>query len=178
MVFCVLPIAHQYEFHMILQWCEAAAQEAEMTLWPPSSSQPVASDAVPHQPDLVQLLALADQRQCEKLVGNCVTQLISSNGDDVMRQALVSRHLGPMVDGLRSETKSEIIWRMAGLPQSLKVSFNESTSYFPFINASVNGMLIFRGGSRTLGGCYLCLQRSFPSRKMIIPSSAWLAADL
>ena len=91
-----------------------------MMLWPLSPIQPVALDAVPRQPGLVQWLALADQRHCEELVGSCVTQLTASNGD-VMRQALVSRHLGPMVDGLSSETKSGIIWRMLGLPLSMKV---------------------------------------------------------
>jgi hypothetical protein len=92
-------------------------------LWP--SSEPVTSASVPHQPGLVQWLALADQKHCEELVESCVTQLTSSDGD-MMRQALTSRSLGPLVDGLSSETKSDIIWRMAGLPLSIKVGMGLS----------------------------------------------------
>ena len=78
----------------------------------------------PNQPGLVQWLSLADQRHCEELVGSRVTQLTASNGD-VMRHALVSRHLGPLVD---SGLKPDIIWRMAGLPLSLKVIYPVSDS--------------------------------------------------
>ena len=120
--FRIFPIAHQYELQMILKWCHQAAQRESMILWPPAS---IATDAVPLQPGMVQWLALADQRHCEELVGSCVAQLTSSDGD-IMRQALVSRHLGPMVDGLSSETKSDIIWRLAGLPQSLMVGLPQS----------------------------------------------------
>ena len=116
--FRILPIAHQYGLQMILKWCHQAAQRESMILWPPTS---IATDAVPLQPGLVQWLAMADQRHCEELVGSCVAQLTASNGD-IMRRALVSRHLGPMVDELSSETKSALLWRMTGLPQSLKVS--------------------------------------------------------
>ena len=69
-------------------------------MWP-SSSLPITSALVPLLPGLVQWLALADQKHCAELVGSCITQLTSSNGD-AMRQALVSRHLGPLVDGLSS----------------------------------------------------------------------------
>ena len=88
-------------------------------MWP--SSQLVASASIPDQPGLVQWLALADQRHYEELVGSYATQLTASNSD-LMRQALVFRHLGPLVEGLSSETKSDIIWKMAGLPLSIKVT--------------------------------------------------------
>ena len=116
----LFPIAHQYELHIVLRWCLRAAQASPMQMWP-STSQPISSASVPNQPGLVHWLALADQKHCEELVGSCITQLTSSDGD-VLRQALVSRHLGPLVDGLSSETKSDIICRMAGLPLSIKVS--------------------------------------------------------
>ena len=118
--FRILPIAHQYELQTVLRWCQQAAQRQTLPLWPPSSTQPVALDTVPHQPGLVQWLALAEQRHCDELIGSCVTQLTAFNGD-FMRQALVSRHLGPMVDGLSSETKSDLLWNMSGLPLSIKV---------------------------------------------------------
>ena len=118
--FRIFPIAHQYDLRVVLEWCfETVGATQPMPLWP--SSEPVTSASVPYQPGLVQWLALADQKHCEELVGSCVTQLTASDGD-VMRQALVSRHLGPLVDGLSSETKSGIIWKMAGLPLSIKVS--------------------------------------------------------
>ena len=117
--FRLFPIAHQYDLRLIQEWCTEAVGAAQpIPLWP--SSEPVTSASVPHQPGLVQWLALADQKHCEELVGSCVTQLTSLNGD-VMRQALVSRHMGPLVDGLSSDTKSDIIWRLVGLPLSIKV---------------------------------------------------------
>ena len=117
--FRIFPIAYQYDLHVVLEWCTEAVGAAQpISLWP--SSEAVTSASVPHQPGLVQWLALADQKHCDELLGSCVTQLTSSNGN-VMRQALASRHLGPLVDGLSSETKSDIIWKMAGLPPSIKV---------------------------------------------------------
>ena len=143
--FRLFPIAHQYDLKVVLEWCtEAVGAAGRMPLWP--SSQPITSFSMPLQPGgLLQWLALADRKHCKELLGSCITHLTSSNGN-VMREALVSRHLGPLVDGLSSETKSDIIWTMAGLPLSIKVKImryalfvmwcdkhNTNSSPFPFV---------------------------------------------
>ena len=114
----ILPIAQQYDFCSIQSWCEEAFQRSQLDLWP---SDPIASSEVLNHPGLVQCLALADAKQCDTVVQSCLSQLIKPGADETIRGALASPYLYKMMDGLRSETKTHIICRMAGLPKNHKV---------------------------------------------------------
>ena len=103
--------------HVVLKYSEAAfeaaSKAAPLALWP---SAPIASSQVPKHPGLVQWLALADSKQCAPLVESCLSQLLPSDSNDTIRRALASPHLCKLVDGLHSETKTDIMRKMAGLP--------------------------------------------------------------
>ena len=115
--FRIFPIAHQYNMHVVLKYSEAAfeaaSKAAPLALWP---SAPIASSQVPKHPGLVQWLALADSKHCAPLVECCLSQLLPSDSNDTIRRALASPHLCKLVDGLHSETKTDIMRKMAGLP--------------------------------------------------------------
>ena len=115
--FRIVPIAHQYNMRAILKFSEAAfetaGKAAPLALWP---SVPIASSQVPKHPGLIQWLALADSKQCAPLVESCLSQLIPADSNDTIRRALASPHLCKLVDGLHSETKTDIMRKMAGLP--------------------------------------------------------------
>ena len=115
--FRIFPIAHQYNMRVVLKYSEAAFETASkvapLALWP---SAPIASSQVPKNPGLVQWLALADSKQCAPLVESCLSQLLPSDSNDTIRRALASPHLCKLVDGLHSETKTDIMRKMAGLP--------------------------------------------------------------
>ena len=115
--FRIFPIAHQYNMRVVLKYCEAAfetaSKAAPLALWP---SVPIASSQVPKHPGLVQWLALADSKHCAPLVESCLSQLLPSDSNDTIRRALASLHLRKLVDGLHSETKTDIMCKMAGLP--------------------------------------------------------------
>ena len=123
--FRIFPIAHQYDMRVIVKYTEAAFESASkaapLALWP---SAPIASSQVPNHPGLIQWLALADAKQCAPLVESCLSQLLPSDSNDTIRRALASPHLCKLVDGLHSETKTDIMCKMAGLPLSYQlVSF-------------------------------------------------------
>jgi len=119
--FRIFPIVHQYSMQLMAGWCEKVFAESRMDLWP---SDPIASSDVPNHPGLVQCLALADAKQCDSMVQSCLSKLIkpgSVSSNESVFDALASPHLDNLIDGLRSETKSKIIRRMAGLPEGFKV---------------------------------------------------------
>ena len=114
--FRIFPIAHQYNMRVILKYSErafeAARKTASLDLWP---STPITSSEVPKHPGLVQWLALADSKHCAPLVESCLSQLLPLDSNDTIRRALASPHLRKLVDGLHSETKTDIMSKMAGL---------------------------------------------------------------
>ena len=119
--FRIFPIVHQYGMQLMVGCCETAFERSKLDLWP---SDPMASSEVPDHPGLVQCLALADAKQCDSMVQSCLSQLIkpgSVSSHDTVFDALASPHLDTLIDGLRSDTKSKIIRRMAGLPEGYKV---------------------------------------------------------
>ena len=119
--FRILPIAQQYDLCSIRSWCEEAFERSQLDLWP---SDPIDSSEVLNHQGLVQCLALADAKQCDSVVQSCLSQLIKPGpvpSHDTVFDALASPHLDTLIDGLRSETKSKIIRRMAGLPDCYKV---------------------------------------------------------
>ena len=116
--FRIFPIAHQYEMRTILVWCSGAVGKATLDLWP---SAPIASSQVPKHPGLVQWLALADAKQCAPLVETCLSQLLCQESNDAIHEAAASPHLSPLIDGLRPETKTSIIYQMAGMPLGFQV---------------------------------------------------------
>ena len=121
----ILPIAHEYEMEMILMCCEKAFERGQPDLWP---SEPIASSKVANHPGLVQCLALADDKHRDSIVQSCLSKLIKPGADDttMIRDALSSPHLYKLMDGLRSETKTNIMCRMAGLvPQKVSTKQNE-----------------------------------------------------
>ena len=121
--FRIFPIAHKYGMELMLRCCEKAFERGQMDLWPP---QPIASSEVANHPGLVQCLALADERHCDSVVQNFLSKFIKPGADDttLIRDALSSPHLYKLMDGLRSETKTHIMCRMAGLTtQSVSVTF-------------------------------------------------------
>jgi len=128
--FRILPVAQQYDFGTIQSWCENAFERSQLDLWP---SDPIASSEVLDHPGLVQCLALADAKQCDSMVQSCLSQLIkpgSVSSHDTVFDALASPHLDTLIDGLRTETKSEIIRRMAGIPQGYKVGLKSERIFF------------------------------------------------
>ena len=119
--FRIFPIVHQYGMQLLIGCCETAFKRSQLDLWP---SEPIASSEVPNHPGLVQCLALADAKQCYSMVQSCLSQLIKPgpvSSHDTVFDALASPHLDTLIDGLRSDTKSKIIRRMAGLPEGYKV---------------------------------------------------------
>ena len=122
MAFRILPIAHQYDMRVILKYTErafeVASKAAPLDLWP---SVPIASSQVSKHPGLVQWLALADSKHCAPLVENCLSQLLCQVSDETIHEAVTSPHLRQLIDGLRPETKTSIICKMAGLPLGFQV---------------------------------------------------------
>ena len=102
---------------VVLKYSEAAFESANkaapLALWP---SAPIASSQVPKHPGIVQWLALADSKHCAPLVESCLSQLLPSDSNTTIRRALASPHLRKLVDGLHTETKTDIMCKMAGLP--------------------------------------------------------------
>ena len=101
-----------------MRWCCKAIDKAPLDLWP---SAPIASSEVPKHPGLIQWLALADSKQCAPLVETCLTQLLCQETDEAIYKAVASPHLRELIDGLRPETKTGIIFKMAGLPLGFQV---------------------------------------------------------
>ena len=99
-------------------WCSKAVDKAPLDLWP---SEPIASSEVPKHPGLVQWLALADSKQCAPLVATCLSQLLCQESDEAIHEAVASPHLRNIINGLRPETKTNIICKMAGLPLGFQV---------------------------------------------------------
>ena len=116
--FRIFPIAHQYDMQLLQRWCRQAIRRAPLDLWP---SAPIASSQVPQHPGLVHWLALADSKQCTPLVEACLSQLLCQESDKAIHEALASPHLRQLIDGLRPETKTSIICKMAGLPLGFQV---------------------------------------------------------
>ena len=132
--FRIFPIVHQYGMQLMVGCCDKAFQRSQLDLWPSDS---IASSEVPNHPGLVQCLALADAKQCDSLVQSCLSQLIKPGSvTENIRDALGSPHLNALIDGLRSETKSKVIRRMAGLPGDFKVCPNWR------VGCSVRGQII------------------------------------
>jgi len=117
--FRIFPIVHQYGMQLMVMCCEKAFERSQLNLWP---SEPIASSEVLNHPGLVQCLALADAKQCDSLVQSCLSQLIKpSSVKKNIRNALVSPHLGKLMDGLRPDTNRMIIRKLVGLPLDFKV---------------------------------------------------------
>ena len=116
--FRILPIAHQYDMQLLLRWCSQAVCKTPLELWPPV---PIASSRVPKHPGLLQWLALADAKQCAPLVEACLSQLLDQQSDEAIHEAVASPHLRQIIDGLRPETKTSIICKMAGMPLGFQV---------------------------------------------------------
>ena len=91
-----------------------------LSLW---HTEPIASSEVPHHPGLVQCLALADAKQCDAMVQSCLSHFNNPGSAPgvIIREALTSSDLGKLVDGLRSETKSDILRSVLDLPIRFKV---------------------------------------------------------
>ena len=102
----------------VLVWCSRAVDKATLDLWP---SAPIASSQVPKHPGLVQWLALADSKQCAPMVETCLSQLLSQESDEAIHEAVASPQLRQLIEGLRPETKANIICRLAGLPLGFQV---------------------------------------------------------
>ena len=116
--FRIFPIADQYDMQAVHMWCSNAVSEATLELWP---SAPIASAEVPKNPGLVQWLALADSKQCAPMVETCLSQLLCQKSDTAVHEAMASPQLCNIIDGLRSDTKTSIISKLAGLPLGFKV---------------------------------------------------------
>ena len=99
-------------------WCREAVGKATLDLWP---SAPISSSEVPKHPGLVQWLALADSKQCAPLVKTCLSQLLGQETNAAIHEAVASPHLRQIIDGLRPETKTNIIYTLAGLPLGFQV---------------------------------------------------------
>ena len=116
--FSVFTIVHQYGMQAMLSWCIKAMQRDELRLWP---AEPIDPSSVANHPGLVQCLALADAKQCDALLQSCLSHLIKPGSDDAIHDALASPHLHTLMDGLRPETKTSILYKLAGLPSNFKV---------------------------------------------------------
>ena len=110
--FPIFLIVHQYNMQLLLRWCWEAVEDSPPDLWP---SAPIASSDVPKHPRLIQLLALAESKQCAPLVRACLTRLLKQEDNDAIHGALTSPHLRKLMDGLLSETKTDIMFKMATL---------------------------------------------------------------
>ena len=119
----------------------AASKATPLALWP---SAPMASSSVPNHPGLVQWLALADSKQCAPLVESCLMQLLPLDSNDTIRRALASPHLRKLVDGLHSETKTDIMCKMAGLP----LGFQQVTK---LLDSMLSGPRAHNGRGRSEG---------------------------
>ena len=119
--FWIFPIVDQYDMRVIHMWCSLAVNKAPLDLWPLA---PIASFEVPKHPGLLQWLALADSKQCAPLVETCLSQLLSWESDEAIHEAVASPHLRRLIDGLRPETKTSIICKMARLPLGFEVLIN------------------------------------------------------
>ena len=116
--FRIFPIADQYDMPAVHMWCSSAVSKATLELWPLA---PIASSEVPKHPGLVQWLALADAKQCAPMVETCLSQLLCQDSDTAILEAMASPHLCNIIEGLRPETKTSIIRKLAGLPLGFQV---------------------------------------------------------
>ena len=116
--FRIFPIADQYDMRVVNMWCCKAISKATLDLWP---SVPIAPSEVPKHPGLLQWLALADSKQCAPMVETCLSQLLSWESDETIHEAAALPPLRQLIDGLRPETKTNIICKMAGLPLGFQV---------------------------------------------------------
>ena len=138
--FQIFPIAHKYGMGLIMMCCEKAFERGQLDLLP---SQPIASVKVANHPGLVQCLALADARQCNTVVQTCLSKLIKQQGaNDAIRDALSSSHLYKLMDGLRSETKTNIMCRMAGLTQNVSISIQWSRIKLSYLSCVCKQFII------------------------------------
>ena len=139
----------------VLVWCSSAVvDKAPLDLWP---SAPIASSEVPKHPGLIQWLALADSKQCAPLVETCLSQLLCQDSDEAIHEAVVSPHLRSLIDGLRPETKTSIIFKMAGLPLGFQVPILPVEASFHSF-----GMHVLATDMTCLGTAhliYICIRR-------------------
>ena len=99
-------------------WCIEAVEKATLDLWP---SAPIASSLIPKHPGLLQWLALADSKQCAPLVETCLSKLLCQDSGEVFYEAMASPDLRELMDGLRPETKTSVMCKIAGLPLGFQV---------------------------------------------------------
>ena len=117
--FRIFPITHQYNMQILLNWCTTAVnKQSPLNLWP---SALIASSDVSQHPGLVQWLALADAKQFAPLVETCLSKLLQHDSNDSILGAMASPHLRNLMDGLRSETKTDIMCKLVGLPLGFQV---------------------------------------------------------
>ena len=119
--FRIFPIAQQYGIKALLDLCQKVISDTNLELWP---SEPIASSDVPRHAGWVQWLALADEKQSDTLVESCLSQLSApgdSNAIPILREALASPHLRPLMDGLRPETMIKAMTQLVGLPPGFRV---------------------------------------------------------
>ena len=124
--FRIFPIAHKYDMRPLLLWCGNTVDKTQLQLWP---SAPIASSKVHQHPGFVQWLALADAKQSAPLIKACLAQLTQLDANGALRGSLASPRLRKLMDGLRSETKTDIMCRMAGLPQGFQVCDGQLSCY-------------------------------------------------
>ena len=89
--------------------------------------------AVARLPGIVQWLALVDEKQEDALVRSCLSRLIGGGGGMaphggaggpaplLMQEAMATPSLRRIMEGLRPETKWDMLSRMAGIPAGWKV---------------------------------------------------------
>ena len=117
--FRIFPISDQYDMQAVHIWCRNAVETGTLELWP---SAPIASSEVPKHPGLVQWLALADSKQRASLVDACLSQLLCQEpAGAFLHEAVTSPLLCNIIDGLRPETKTNIIRTLAGMPLGIQV---------------------------------------------------------
>ena len=111
--FLIFPIAHQYDMRAMLIYCDKAI-DGGLELWPLS---PIPSSKVSSFSGLVQWLALADAQQCDPVVRRCLSQLNQQLHGPLgtLYGVLASSHLRKLMDGLRPDTKTDLMSMMAGL---------------------------------------------------------------
>ena len=118
--FRIFHIAHRYGMQLMVEWCVKAFERTQLKVWP---SEPIPSSEVLNHSGLVQCLALADSKQCDPLIKACLSQLTKpGDAEETVRKALVSPHLGKLMDDLRPETKDRVLRGLVKLPDDFKVS--------------------------------------------------------
>ena len=155
MIYRIFPIAHKYDMQLIIGRCVKSFDRSYLLEL--LKYQPMASSEVLKRQGLIQILALADAKQCEPLVQACLSKLVDpDSSDETVRDALTSPHYAPFMDGLRPETYRMIIRRMVGLPEDFKASY-QNTSFK--IICTFNSFEIMNG-IYLIGYMYMCRLRS------------------